>query len=148
MRIVPDPPVDGYNDPSRPHVDIPDMPLQVGDMPDDELMELFNTFTAWADYLAVETAKKSAVEEYHEDNLTELKANYILLGSNTVTGRAQADVAPDVRDLRRRLRTAKNVRKLLEAKFTNCDRNAKALSRELTRRTTVAEGSRGRRYGP
>ena len=146
MKIVSNP--DGYADPARPGEPIPDMPIEVGGMEDDELMELFNLFTAWADFLAVETVRKSAVEERFEDNLTELKAEYILLGTNTVTGRAQADSAPDVRDLRRRLRVAKNVRKLLEAKFTNCDRNAKALSRELTRRTTIAEGSRGRRYGP
>lgn len=146
MRIVSNP--DGYDDPDRPAVPIPQMPLYVGDMTDDDLMELFNTFTAWADFLAVETVKGSAVEERFEDRLTELKAEYILMGANTVMGRAEADIAPDVRDLRRRLRVTKNVRKLLEAKFTNCDRNAKALSRELTRRTTIAEGNRGRRYGP
>jgi len=146
VKIVPN--ADGYVDPKRPPVAIPDMPLHVGDMADDELMELFNVFTAWADFLAVETVKSSAIEERHEDHLTELKAEYILLGTNTVMGRAAADAAPDVKDLRRRLRVAKNVRKLLEAKFTNCDRNAKALSRELTRRTTIAEGNRGRRYEP
>jgi hypothetical protein len=124
------------------------MVIDVGDMHDDELMELFNTFTAWADFLAVESVKANLVEEEYEDKMLELKSEHIAFGDSLYRDRAAAEITPGMHELRLRLRTFKNVRKLLEAKFTNCDRNAKALSRELTRRTTIAEGNRGRRYGP
>lgn len=143
-------PLDGYADPLQPEVPIPDMPIVVDNIADDELMELFNTFIAWADFLAVEAAKAELVEDKYEDEMTELKAEHVANGKQgeLYRDRARAEISDDMRELRLRLRTFKNVRKLLEAKFGNCDRNAKALSRELTRRTTIAESNRGRRYGP
>jgi len=140
--------LDGYVDPRQPNIPIPDMPVIVGDMPDDELMELFNTFVSWADFLSVEAVKANLVEEEYEDKMLELKSEHIALGDSLYRDRASAEISDGMHELRLRLRTFKNVRKLLEAKFGNCDRNAKALSRELTRRTTIAEGDRGRRYGP
>jgi len=140
--------LDGYADPTQPNIPIPDMVIVVGDLPDDELMELFNTFTSWADFLAVESVKANLVEEQYEDEMTELKAQFVADGKDLNRDRARAEISDEMHELRLRLRTFKNVRKLLEAKFGNCDRNAKALSRELTRRTTIAEGDRGRRYGP
>lgn len=148
MKIVATkgPTADGYQDPKRPGKPIPFMPLEVGDIPDDELMLEFNTFTAWAEYLTVETAKALAIEEALEDRLEEAKQLAVLEGAGGLW-KARARGFIENRELRLRFLSARNVRKLLEAKAANCVRNAGALSRELTRRTQIAEGQRGRRYG-
>ena len=148
MKIVPNPrrSADGYVDPRRPEVAIPFMPLEVGDINDEDLMLMFNTFTAWAEFLSVETAKAVAVEEALEDQLEEAKALAILEGTLGLN-KDRATGVINTRGLRQQYRTARNVRKLLEAKASNCVRNAAALSRELTRRTEIAQGQRGRRYG-
>lgn len=122
------------------------MPIEVADMHDDDLMLRFNTFTSWAEFLSVETAKALAEEERLEDALEEQKAMAVLEGTLGLN-KDRAKGVLDTRDLRLKYRVARNVRKLVEAKATNCIRNAAALSRELTRRTTIAEGQRGKRYG-
>lgn len=123
------------------------MPIEVADMHDEDLMLRFNTFTAWAEFLSVETAKALAEEERLEDLLEEQKALAVLEGTLGLN-KDRAKGVLDTRDLRLKYRTARNVRKLLEAKSSNCVRDAAALSRELTRRTDIAEGQRGKRYGP
>jgi hypothetical protein len=123
------------------------MPIEIDDIPDVDLMERFNTFTAWAEYLSVETAKALAKEERLEDELEETKALALLEGTlGLYKDRAKSVV--ETKELRLRYRTARNVRKLLEARFGNCSRNAGALSRELTRRTEIATFERSKRYGP
>lgn len=139
--------LDGFADPRRPDEEIPEITINVDLLTDDELMYQLNLFTAWADYLAVETAKAAGEEERLEDLVEDAKAMAVLEGTLGLN-KDRAKGVLDNRELRMQYRVARNVRKLVEAKAGNCARDALAMSRELTRRTELFRTDRGRRWGP
>jgi hypothetical protein len=116
--------------------------MDLGEMTADEMMNLFAEFGAWAGYAAVKVAEAEAGEDDVEGDLKVAEARFMINevegGDEKVTiARARRDFDPEVVRLRKELRRRRAVRKLLVTYFTNYERSAATLSRELTRRGTL-----------
>ena len=130
----------GFARPGLPGPQAPEVPLDLGELTPDEMMNLFAEFGAWAGYAAVKVAEAEAAEEDAEGDLRVAEARFIISRMEVdeekiTTARLQRDSDPEVRRLQRELRRRRAVRKLLVTYFTNYERSAATLSRELTRRT-------------
>jgi hypothetical protein len=131
----------GFARPGIPGPQAPMVPMDLGELTADEMMNLFAEFSAWAGYAAVKVAEAEAAEEDVEGDLKVAEARFIINemevgGEEKVTvARSRRDSDPEVIRLRKELRRRRAVRKLLTTYFTNYERSAAVLSRELTRRT-------------
>jgi hypothetical protein len=131
----------GFARPGVPGPQAPMVPMDLGELTADEMMNLFAEFSAWAGYAAVKVAEAEALEEDTEGDLKVAEARFMINevevgGEEKVTvARARRDSDPEVVRLRKELRRRRAVRKLLVTYFTNYERSAAVLSRELTRRT-------------
>ena len=141
----------GFTRPDTPSVHAPEVPLDLGELTADEMMNLFAEFSAWAGYAAVKVAEAEAFEEDAEGDLKVAEARFIINetegGEEKVTvARSRRDSDPQIVKLRKELRRRRAVRKMLTTYFSNYERSAAVLSRELTRRTglSVYEGRSGR----
>lgn len=133
----------GFARPDVPGPQAPMVPMDLGELTADEMMNLFAEFSAWAGYAAVKVAEAEASEEDTESDLKVAEARFIINemevgGEEKVTvARSRRDSDPEVVRLRKELRRRRAVRKLLVTYFTNYERSAAVLSRELTRRGTL-----------
>lgn len=130
----------GFARPGVPGPQAPLLPMDLGELTPDEMMNLFAEFSAWAGYAAVKVAEAEAAEDDTESDLKVAEARFMINevegGDEKVTvARARRDSDPEVVRLRKELRKRRAVRKLLVTYFTNYERSAAVLSRELTRRT-------------
>jgi hypothetical protein len=130
----------GFDRPSSPSDHPPEVPLDLGELSPDEMMNLFAEFSAWAGYAAVKVSEAEAAEEDVEGDLKVAEARFIINetegGEEKVTvARSRRDSDPQIVKLRKELRRRRAVRKLLTTYFSNFERSAAVLSRELTRRT-------------
>lgn len=140
--------------PPKPKGDLPMIPRNLSELPDDELMSLFVLFTRWASYLAVQVAMAEIDEEAAQTLVAKAEA-LVMLGAESASDarvtirRAKREVDPEVLVHREHHARARAYRKLLQVFFENCERNAQLLSRELTRRTSMASKERrADRYHP
>ena len=118
------------------------VPMDLGELTADEMMNLFAEFSAWAGYAAVKVAEAEAAEEDVESDLKVAEAKFIITKMEVdeekiTTARLQRDSDPEVIRLAKELRRRRAVRKLLTTYFNNYERSAATLSRELTRRGTL-----------
>ena len=133
----------GFARPGVPGPQAPMVPMDLGELTADEMMNQFAEFSAWAGYAAVKVAEAEALEEDTEGDLKVAEARFMINevevgGEEKVTvARARRDSDPEVVRLRKELRRRRAVRKLLVTYFTNYERSAAVLSRELTRRGTL-----------
>jgi hypothetical protein len=141
----------GFDRPVAPDAHPPEVPFDLGELTADEMMNLFAEFSAWAGYAAVKVAEAEAMEEDAEGDLKVAEARFIITetegGEEKVTvARSRRDQDPEIVRLRKLLRQRRAVRKLLATYFSNYERSAAVLSRELTRRTglSVYEGRSSR----
>ena len=141
----------GLGRPTAPDDHPPEVPLDLGELTADEMMNLFAEFSAWAGYIAVKVSEAEAMEEDAEGDLKVAEARFIINetegGEEKVTvARSRRDHDPQIVKLRKELRRRRAVRKLLSTYFSNYERSASVLSRELTRRTglTVFENRSSR----
>jgi hypothetical protein len=130
----------GFRRPDVPGPRAPMVPMDLGELTADEMMNLFAEFSAWAGYAAVKVAEAEAAEEDAEGDLRVAEAKFIISKmeideEKITTARLQRDSDPKVVRLQKELRRRRAVRKLLVTYFTNYERSAATLSRELTRRT-------------
>lgn len=126
--------------PARPVYPVPEIPIDLTDLGDKRLMELFAAYVVWNNYLDVQRVSAEIEEANAETDLKVLEATSIASGwenpkeSRITVLRAERDTDPEVMAARSRFDQAKARRKMLGVLCGNMERAAALLSRELTRR--------------
>ena len=122
----------------RPDFDIPLIPRDITIVSDERLMQLFSEYVQWQNYAATEFAQYEVAEEQAEANVRRIEAEGFVLnvgGSSKVTEtRAAINNTTQMQTARDRVLDAYAKRKMTQVIYTNCERVAALLSRELTRR--------------
>jgi hypothetical protein len=127
----------------QPVEGMPPLPKQPSMITDDQLMELYAQFVRWADYLNGQLALAEIDENYCKGMVEKSEALAILsvkmAKTDTATAlKAARDGDPTVIEKRSEFDQAHAYRKLLGVMFSNSERDAQFLSRELTRRLGIA----------
>lgn len=141
----------GMQMPSKPLVDTaPSVPADITEMDDQSLMAIYTELISWADYLGMQLAMAQIDEKHAESVQAVAEAKVLSKGwSGKATDRvavAKAEMAldPAVQRAQQDYLDAYAYRKLVEVLFVNVERDAAAVSRELTRRTSVMPKHRDR----
>lgn len=143
----------GFKIPAKPTYEIPDLPRDITELDDDDLMELFVTLTSWTDYVAPQVAV-SAIDERECDRLVSVLEATAMInnwkggsGDRITIAKAHILLDPRVTEARKELDEKHAYRKLVETLLQNLERDAALVSRELTRRTSDnGVKNRSRRY--
>jgi len=143
----------GFKIPSKPSYDIPELPRDITELDDDDLMDLFVTLTTWNDYVAPQLAV-AAIDERETDRLVSVLEATALInnwkggtGDRVTIAKAQIALDPKVAEAKQELDEKHAYRKLIETLLQNLERDAALVSRELTRRTSDSGvKNRARRY--
>ena len=140
LRVVPRPLGD----------DIPQLPRNVTDMPDENLMELFTKVTSWVDYLSVQHAA-AEIDERATKRTLDAHGALAMLGDDEEStpkrkesvsaAKARRDAHPKTVELTKQYDDAHAYTKLVGVLMANLDRDAALLSRELSRRIGMAPKS-------
>lgn len=134
--------------PDKPTSDMPTLPDDLTDLPDDELMELFTKFIAWSGFAATQLALAEIDERDAEKRLK--RAEQAAMSSSwskdsrVALAKAEASLSPEVQKVSDQLDVVYNYRKLVGVMASNLEREAALVSRELTRRTSTFDGGRRR----
>lgn len=136
---------------AKPNYDIPELPLDITELDDEALMELFVQFTQWNDHLAGARAIALINEREAERAVTVAEANAMLQnwtgtkgGDRVTIVKAHIATNPTVVELYDDYNTKYAFRKLIETRAENVERDSQLVSRELTRRTSDGGGMRSR----
>ena len=142
--------------PPRPTSEIPQLPEYLDELSDAELMSLYGELMAWVSYAKAELVTAEIDEERQANNCRIIEAQ-ILIGQwgdnakgDTVTlAKARRDVDSRVIEQQEAHLTTRAYRKMVDSVFERCERSAQVLSRELSRRISVAPQERRQaRYNP
>jgi hypothetical protein len=141
----------GLTLPRRPTGEPPQVPLDLTDLDDRELMELFGLLNRWAAFLGGQLAAAEVDESYASklvDKLTAL-GQIRARGEKTATAmKASVWEGEDFQAAQDAKQEAYAYRKLIEALYNAVDRDAFLVSRELTRRIGREQKDRRReRHG-
>lgn len=125
----------------KPAYDIPNLPQDLTEIGDEDLMVLYSKLTAYADFIAVQVSCAQVDERALEKGLSSMEAIKMLRSEgkneNRVTfARAQVAIDPEVVDTKVKLEDTHAYRKLIETMMMNVERDSALVSRELTRRTS------------
>lgn len=119
----------------RPGFDIPDVPLDITDWPDPELMELFAKYVAWQNFVDSEVVTAERDEMLAENRLKLAEARAVAGSSEKITkARLEAKSSQEVEQAMNAHVVAKSLRKALTIQQSALDRAANFVSRELSRR--------------
>lgn len=116
---------------------IPDIPFDLTELDDDKLMELFLSFTEWTSYAQWMLASTVVQERGAEIELSRIKARVLAETPSAKTVTAQKNAASlheDVISAEDQLYRVYCGRVLMEPILARAERNAAAMSRELSRR--------------
>lgn len=138
-----------FNLPERPEDEIPEIPSYLDELSDVKLMELYSQYMAWMSYAKAELVQAEIDEERVANDLKVTEAE-VLIGQwgvstkgDTVTlAKARRDVDPEVIKWQNKHLEARAYRKLVDSVFERCERGAQLLSRELSRRISMAPQDR------
>lgn len=129
----------------KPDYEIPEIPLDITLIGDDKLMEMFAVYTSWLNYAASVMADAEVEELRAESNLRYVQATALVGGwdsnakeSRVTVAKAARDTAPEVMKAEERHLLAKTQRKMTGVLYTNTERCANLMSRELSRRGNVS----------
>jgi hypothetical protein len=118
-------------------------------MPDPELMELYTKFMSWGSYAKSELVMAEIAEERAATDLKLMEARTLIgqwgegaKGDTVTLAKARRDVDTDVVDAQDLHLEARAFRKLTESVFERCERGAQVISRELSRRISLAPSER------
>lgn len=129
---------EGLELPDKPKGDLPDLPRDLAELSDEDLMETFSEFTAWTNYVGGKFAIAEVDEEAAEAWLKKVEAMALVTANpgkgEIMRAKAEQAVDPEVEDAREVRLNAYAYRKVLGALYENVQRSQAALSRELTRR--------------
>lgn len=130
--------------PKKPGDGLPDLPRNLDDFNDSDLMECYSEFMAWLSYAKSELVK-AEIEEEREANYARLLESKVLIeqwsdeakGDRVTIAKARRDIDSRVVTQQEEHRKARAYRKMVESVFDRCERATQLLSRELTRRLNV-----------
>jgi len=145
--------VKGFKIPAKPTYDIPDLPRDITELHDEDLMDLFVTLTSWTDYVSPQVAV-AAIDERECDRLVSVLEATAMInnwkggsGDRVTIAKAHILLDPRVTEARQELDEKHAYRKLVETLLQNLERDAALVSRELTRRTSDSGiKTRSRKY--
>ena len=125
-----------YDLPPRPDRAMPEVPEDITELGDRELLSLMTELTRWAEHLGVQLAMAEVDERWADAGMEKARALALLDGSaKDVTQRkAKAYESDDYLEAEARYHEAMAYRKLVGVLFANAERWSALLSRELTRR--------------
>lgn len=125
------------------NLDLPQLPSDLTDLDDEDLMALFSKLTAYSNFLASQYAcavideREAEKKLEYVENLALLRESNLKSAKDTVTVlKAKVSTSPEVMELSDELAVRYNYRKLIEVMVNNVDRDSNLISRELTRRTS------------
>lgn len=131
--------------PNRPSNLIPEMPHNLDELSDSRLMSLYGEFMAWVSYAKAELVKSEIAEDRTAHVLKVTESSAIIeqwsdkVKGDTVTlAKARRDVDPTVVEATEKHLESRAYRKLTESVFDRCEKSAQVLSRELSRRISLA----------
>lgn len=131
---------EGLELPRKPKGEVPQLPHELAELSDDLLMRLFSRLTRWADYLAVQVTLAEIDEGSAESILGHAKAVVLVRDwggtkeDRVTVARAEQTLDPDVRNALSVYQQAHAYRKMIGVLYSNVERDAGTVSRELTRR--------------
>jgi hypothetical protein len=134
--------------PERPGTSLPEIPNDLEDMSDRTLMSLYTEVVAWVNYSKAELSKAEISEEGSLAALKHIETVVLLQYGDTnkservTMAKARRDVHPEVMDKRGTYQQSRAYRKLVSTVFDRGERNTSVLSRELSRRISVAPNER------
>lgn len=135
--------------PDKPGDSLPELPPYIDDMPDSDLMELYREFISWGSYAKSELVLAEITEERTANQQKFMEATTLISqwgegskGDTVTLAKARRDTDPTVVQALEEYAQARAVRKLTEAVFERCERSAQVLSRELSRRISMAPQER------
>lgn len=144
----------GFQFQTKMELVLPEVPADITELDDEELMQLFGRLTSYANFLSVQFAC-AVVDEKNADqelDLAESKnyiSSYEANKKETVTiMKARMASDPTVINLREAVSAKYAYRKLIEVMVNNIDRSTQLVSRELTRRTSNSSLQRSNRMFP
>lgn len=118
----------------RPGQEPPEVPADVSEVPDRELMQLFTSLSRWTRYLMVQVSAAQVDESYAARQVTVAKAGIPRVALESELAAAQqAHAAHDHWD--GIWADAKAYHVMIKALYSVTDRDYKLISREITRRT-------------
>lgn len=122
-----------------PSFDIPDIPDDITEVGDENLMQLFSEFVQWQNYAATDFAQAEVAEARAEAKTKYVEAQAMVTGwsdakDKVTLSRAQLALDPSVIEARNDEMVAYARRKLVAVVYENCERCAALISRELSRR--------------
>ena len=142
--------------PEKPHGLLPVVPRNLGDISEIDLMSLYSEFMAWVNYTKSQLVSAEIIEERELNTFEYIKAcTLIEQWGNKVKGelvtiaKAKRDVEEKVQTQQETYTQARAYRKLVDTVFDRCERGAQVLSRELSRRISLApKENRASRFLP
>lgn len=144
-----------FNLPDRPHGAVPDIPKNLDELSDADLMNTYSEFMAWLSYAKTELVVAEIDEERCANNLRLMEAQTLIgqwsgeKGDTVTLAKARRDTDPQVLETQDKHLGARAYRKLVESVFERCERGTQILSRELSRRiSTAPQDRRLHRYQP
>ena len=128
---------------------MPGLPEQIDVLSDGELMSLYSEAVAWVNYAKSELVQAEIIEENALALLKQTEAMALLSqwesadqGETVTMAKARRDADPKVIECQSRHSEARAYRKLVYKVFERCDRVSTVLSRELSRRISLAPTDR------
>ena len=126
-------------------IELPELPSDVSQLDDEDLMYLFSKLTAYSNFLNAQFSV-AMIDERDAERESDLVENMALISAHsgratkdTVTLlKAQISADPKVIAAKEKYSATYNYRKLIEIMVNNVDRDTNLVSRELTRRTSGA----------
>lgn len=133
-----------YDLPARPEGPIPEVPDDLIDLHDEELLGLMTQYTRWAAHLSVQLALAEVDERWAEAEMEKQRALALLGGTakDVTRTKAAAYQSEDYLEAEKSYYERMAYRKLVAPLYANADRWAALLSRELTRRVNAEPRSR------
>lgn len=134
---------------AKPASEFPELPMYLDEVPDSSLMELYTQFVNWGSYAKAELVQAEIIEERTATQQKFAEATVLIeqwgegaKGDTVTLAKARRDTDPEVVQAVAEYLEARAVRKLTEAVFERCERGAQVISRELSRRISLAPNER------
>jgi hypothetical protein len=144
-----------FNLPDKPCGAVPDIPKNLDELSDADLMNTYSEFMSWLSYAKTELVIAEIDEERCANNLRLMEAQTLIgqwsgeKGDTVTLAKARRDTDPQVLETQDKYLGARAYRKLVESVFERCERSTQILSRELSRRiSTAPQDRRLHRYQP
>lgn len=122
-------------------LDRPQMPADITDISDEDLMLLYTKFSAYSDFVntqlscAIVDEKELERQVNYEESMAMLRLQAQNAKSTVTSLKAMVDSDESISQMKQEHMNKYAYRKVLETLANNCERSSSVCSRELTRRT-------------